>query len=196
MRSAAFVAAFAAALLTAAPLHAQQTLDVPAPRAGSWAAEAVYGDGLSANLLHFSSPTSAWLTGLTFSVARETQDVITAPGGGTTTETGYSAYVAGRIGRRWWSGAASERFRPLRGVGLLGGLSNNPNYRRWNAGAYAELGGTWFFTPHVSLGASGQLSAGYDHQRVLSGTATIPDRVATSWTAGGSLVRVAAGVYF
>lgn len=196
MRSASLIAAFAAALATAAPLHAQQTLDSPAPRAGSWAAEAVYGDGLGANLLHFSSPTSAWLTGLTFSVARETQDVITFPGGTTTTETGYSGNVAGRLGHRWWSGAASERFRPLRGVGLLGGLSSNPSYRAWNAGAYAELGGTWFFTPHVSLGASGQLSAGYDHQRALSGTTTIPDRVVTSWTAGGSLVRIAAGVYF
>ena len=78
-------------------------LDSPAPRAGSWAAEAVYGDGFSANLLRFSSPTSAWLTGLTFSVARETQDVVTFPGS-TTTETTVSGYAAGRLGRRWWSG--------------------------------------------------------------------------------------------
>lgn len=195
MRSVPFAAAVAAALITAAPLRAQQTLDSPAPRAGSWAAEAVYGDGFAANLLHFSSPTSAWLTGLTFNVARETQDVLTFPGG-TTTETGYSGYVAARVGRRWWNGTANDRFRPLRGVGLLGALSSNPSFRTWNAGAYGELGGTWFFTPHLSLGASGQLSAGYEHQRAPSGTATIPDRVATSWTVGGSLVRIAAGVYF
>lgn len=195
MRSASLIAAFAAALLTAAPLHAQQTLDSPAPRAGSWAAEAVYGDGLGANLLYFSSPTSAWLTGLSFNVMRETQDVLTFPGGNTT-ETGYSGYVAGRLGRRWWNGTSSERFRPLRGVGLLGSLNSSPSFRRWDAGAYGELGGTWFFTPHLSLGASGQLSAGYEHQRMPSGTATIPDRVATSWTVGGSLVRLAAGVYF
>ena len=195
MRSASLIAAFAAALVTATPLHAQQSLDSPAPRAGSWAAEAVYGDGLGANLLHFSSPTSAWLTGLTFNVARETQDVLTFPGG-TTTETGYTGFVAGRLGRRWWSGSASERFRPLRGVGLLGGMSSSQFFRTWNAGAYGELGGTWFFTPHVSLGASGQLSAGYDHERQPSGAATVPDRITTRWTVGGSLVRIAAGVYF
>lgn len=195
MRSACSIAAIAAVLFTAIPVHAQQMLDTPAPRAGSWAAEAFYGDGLGANLLHFSSPTSAWLAGLTFNVARETQDVLTFPAS-TTIETGYSGYVSGRLGRRWWGGSSNDRFRPLRGVGLLGGLTNNPSFRRWNAGAYAELGGTWFFTPHVSLGASGQVSADYERQRVLSGTATIPDRVATSWTAGGSLVRIAAGVYF
>lgn len=195
MRSVPFAAAVAAALITAAPLRAQQTLDSPAPRAGSWAAEAVYGDGFTANLLHFSSPTSAWLTGLSFSMARETRDVL-GFAGGATTETSYSAYLAGRLGRRWWSGTASDRFRPLRGVGLLGGLSNNSNYHAWNAGAYGELGGTWFFTPHVSLGASGQLSAAYNHDLSPSGTATIPDRIATRWTVGGSLVRIAAGVYF
>lgn len=194
MRSACSIAAFAAALLTAVPVHAQQTLDSPAPRAGSWAAEAVYGDGFSANLLRFSSPTSAWLTGLTFSVARETQDVVTFPGS-TTTETTVSGYAAGRLGRRWWSGSASDRFRPLRGVGLLGGLSGSRFYRSWNAGGYGELGGTWFFTPHVSLGASGQLSASYNHERALSST-TLPDRIDTRWSVGGSLVRIAAGVYF
>ena len=194
MRSASFVAAFTTLLLTAVPVHAQQTLDSPAPRAGSWAAEAFYGDGLGANLLHFSSPTSAWLAGLTFNVTRETQDVVTFPGS-TATETTVSGYAAGRLGRRWWSGSTSERFRPLRGVGLLGGLSRSPFTHAWNAGGYGELGGTWFFTPHVSLGATGQVSGSYNHERALSGT-TLPDRIDTRWSVGGSLVRIAAGVYF
>jgi hypothetical protein len=195
MRSALATALLAAALLVPMPAaHAQAALDSIAPRAGSWGGEAVYGGAPGASLLYFSSPRAAWLAGLTFSVSHETADVTTLPGA-TATESGYTAGVDARLGRRWWSADPRARLRPLTGLGILGGLTSFQFGRTWSAGAYGELGATYFFSPHVSLGASGELAAGYGEDRFATGTVG-PDRVTTRWTLRGNLARIAAGVYF
>src|SRR4051794_23202348 len=139
------------AFTAAAPtMHAQQTADPVMPRVGSWGAEAVVGTGLGANVLRFSSPTAAWLAGLTFNVSRQTDNLSVFPGG--TDQSGWFGFADARLGRRWWRGERGERLRPLTGLGVLGGLSSNTGFQSWNAGGYGELGATYFFTPHLSLG--------------------------------------------
>jgi hypothetical protein len=181
------------ALLGAAPtMHAQQAADPVMPRAGSWGAEAVMGDGFGANLLRFSSPTAAWLAGLSFAAIHQTDNFSDFPGG--ENQSGWLGYGNAHLGRRWWRGGSGERLRPLAGVGALGALYRNPGSRSWNAGAYGELGASYFFSPHVSLGATGELTAVYSEDRFFS--AIPPDRIATRWIVRGNLVRVNASVYF
>jgi hypothetical protein len=185
-------AALAAALLTAAPaLHAQQTTDALMPRSGTWGAEAVYGNSFSANLLRFSSPTAAWLAGLSFNVVRQTDNVSGVAGNSQSYNLGFAD---ARLGRRWWRGGTGERVRPLGGLGLLGGLSSGSGLQSWSAGGYGELGGSYFFSPHVSLGATGEVVASYMHDHFASPIP--PDRTSTRWFVRGNLVRVAASVYF
>lgn len=187
-RLALLVVAFAAATRI---LGAQQTPDPVMPRAGSWGAEAVLSTGVGANVLRFTSPTSAWLAGLSFSLTHQTDDMSAFPGG--TNQSGWVGFTAARLGRRWWSGDRGERIRPLAGLGVLGGLSSGVGFQSWNAGGYGELGATYFYSPHVSIGAAGELTAVYSRDRSLGGG---PARVTTRWTLGGTLIRVNAGVYF
>jgi hypothetical protein len=192
MRLDRFLTVLAAALLTTAPvLHAQQSEPLM-PRSGSWGAEAVYGGANSANLLRFSSPTAAWLAGLSFNVVRQTDDASGFPGA--VNQSYLLGSVDARVGRRWWRGGAGEHVRPLSGLGLLGGLSSGSGLQSWSAGGYGELGATYFFSPHVSLGATGEVAAGYSHERFS--IAAPADRTTTRWFVRGNLVRVAAGVYF
>jgi hypothetical protein len=196
MRSVLPAAVLAVALVTAAPtVNAQAVADVIGPRAGSWGAEATYGGTSAATLLHFSSPSAAWLVGVAFNVARETADNYNFAGTPTTESRDYGS-VNARVGRRWWSGDASARLRPLTGIGLTGGLGSYPFEKAWNAGGYGELGATYFFSPHVSLGASGELSLGYQQNRRSSGVPGSSDQVSRYWLLRGDLARVSAGVYF
>jgi hypothetical protein len=185
-------ALLAAALLTAASTMHAQTTDPVMPRAGAWGAEAVYGGSASANLLRFSSPTAAWLAGLSFNAIRQTDDVSIFPG--SANQSNYLGSLDVRVGGRWWRGTAGERVRPLSGLGLLGGVSSGAGFQSWTAGGYGELGASYFFSPHLSLGATGEMAAGYIHDRFASGVAA--DRITTRWFLRGNLVRVAAGVYF
>jgi hypothetical protein len=199
MRSVLPAVLLAAALGTALPsLNAQALTDSIAPRGGTWGAEATYGGGgPGATLIRFSSPRTAWLAGVMFTGLRETIDAYAFPGmGNPTRETHTMATMDARLGHRWWSSDAGARVRPLTGIGVLGALGRYPTSRSWDVGGYAELGATYFFSPHVSLGASGELAAGYGEERSASGFATIPDRVTTHWLLRGSLARISAGVYF
>ena len=198
MRSVPAVVAFALALIVHAPgLAAQTPADSVMPRANSWGAEAMYGGAPAATLLRFSSPSAAWLVGASFSVSHESVDnvILTGPTTQVTTEDRVITFVDARLGRRWWAGDARSRLQPLRGLGLAGTYSNYSFARTYSVGAYGELGATWFFTPHVSLGASGELVASYGEDRQATGTSQ-PDRVSTRWGVRGNLARVSAGVYF
>jgi hypothetical protein len=182
------------ALIAAAPVaHAQQTADPDPvmPRPGSWGAEAVLGSWVGANVLRFSSPTAAWVAGLTFNVSHQTEEFTGFTG--TTEQSGLLGYGDARLGRRWWSGDRGERIRPLTGLGVLGGVSSNEGFQSWNVGAYGELGASYFVSPHVSLGATGELAAVYLHDRFRS---TGAERNTTRWLVRGNLVRVNASVYF
>jgi hypothetical protein len=161
------------------------------PVAGSWGAEAVIGTGIGANVLRFSSPTAAWLAGLSFNVAHQTDEFSGFPGG--FDRSGWIGFADAHLGRRWWTGNRGERIRPLTGLGLLGGLSGNPGVQSWNAGGYGELGATYFYSPHLSLGATGELAAVYAHDRYLD---VVAERVTSRWTVWGTLIRVNASVYF
>lgn len=195
MRLPPLTAWVAAALgFVSAPLRAQSASDI-SPRAGAWGAEVSTGALYSASLLHFSSADAAWLVGVTFDVARETRDVPSF-GGSTTTETSTTASLAGRLGRRWWSGDRTSRMRPLLGLGVTGGLSDGARQRSWGAGTYGELGATYFFSPHVSLGASAELDLNYYHSRSPTGIPGSPEFLIRRWDLRGNLARLAAAVYF
>jgi hypothetical protein len=94
---------------------------------------------------------------------------------------------------RWYRDAA-RALRPLTGLGLTGTfLDFSPGVRSWDAGVYGELGAAYFFSRHVSLGAAGELTAGYGEDRRDAGAVQIR---ATRWTVGSTLVRVLGTVYF
>jgi hypothetical protein len=187
------IALILVALAATAPAARSQqaVVDSVMPRAGSWGAEAVLGTGIGANVLRFSTPTAAWLAGLSFNVAHETDDIFGFPG--SFDQSGWQGFADARLGRRWWKGERGERIRPLTGLGVLGGVSSNPSTRSWNAGAYGELGASYFYSPHVSLGATGELAALYMQDRFLGAGA---ERTITRWIVRGTLVRVNASVYF
>jgi hypothetical protein len=185
------IAILLVALTAAAPtMHAQQTGEPAMPRAGSWGAEAVVGNGIGADVLRFSSPTAAWLAGLSFSVTHQTDDRSVFPGGAD--QSGWLGFGDARLGRRWWRGDRGDRIRPLTGLGVLGGVSSSIGVQSWNAGGYGELGASYFFSPHVSLGASGELAASYARDRFLNASA---ERI-SRWVLRGNLVRVNGSVYF
>ncbi len=128
------------------------------PGAGTWAAELGIGAGQTATLLRFQSPTSAMLIGADVSWVDISEDV---PGlEGVRRERYTLANVTGRIGFRRYRGTAAA-VRPFTGLGVLAGLSRSPGGPGWTAGAYGELGASCFFSPHVSLGATGGLQVTY-----------------------------------
>ena len=175
----------------ASTVHAQQPADSVMPRAGSWGAEAVFGPSVGANVLRFSSPDAAWLAGLVFNVAHQSEDRPLIQG--EVDRSGWTAFADGRLGRRWWRGERGERIRPLTGLGVSGGVSEGLGIDSWNVGGYGELGATYFVSPHVSLGANSELAIVHLRETLaLSGG----DRITTRWIVRGNLVRVHGSVYF
>lgn len=194
MRRLSLPLCISSAILLVAPVLLAQGPDVTTPRAGAWGAELVYGGTSAASLLHFSTPTRAWLLGIAGYAASEHQDVPFP--GGYTTDTRLDGGVWGRVGARWWGGDRTSRIRPLTGLGLTGGIFGSPSRRSWNAGVYGELGAGYFFSPHLSLSASGELLAAHSRDRSASGSPTIPDPVTRRWLLRGDLARLGAAVYF
>ena len=166
-------------LLAAAPLAAQDI----APRGGTWGAEVNVGDGTEVSLLRFSSPSRAWLLGLSFTASRERSDA-----SGTTVDRN-TGFVAAKLGHRWWSGTTAERLRPFTGLGVGGAYSSTSTSRQHTGFVYGELGATYFFSPHVSLGAAG-------NAQVLYGEDQFGTLLTRRWLVRGTLVRLSAGVYF
>jgi hypothetical protein len=158
---------------------AQSTERKSGPEAGTWAAEASVGGTVgtgvgvaqSAAILRFFSPSTALVGNLSFSVSDDDSRLLSS---------GRSNSVALTAGLRKYT-RAGLGLRPVLGGGLLFSRQSFGSTRFTNAGGYAEAGAVWFFNPHVSLGALGNLSA-------VTGT----DR----WSAGGSLARLTASVYF
>jgi hypothetical protein len=163
------------------------------PRSGAWGAEVNVG-GSGGALLRFSSPRAAWLLGGSFSVIRGERDQLITYSGPTSRESTASGFVDLRIGRRWWSGEPAAQLRPLMGLGVIGGYSSTPGSRATNGGVYGETGATYFFTPHLSLGATGELAVTRYHAR--RSVAGFPDMHDDQWLVRGNLVRVNASVYF
>jgi hypothetical protein len=190
------------ALAAAAKLTAQT--DSLVPHRGTWGAEMpVFVSGGS--LLRFTSPSTAWLAGLSFGVAGQR-----IPSGPFNDGSSSTSYFRGQLGHRWYTPTGDGDIAHLRatyGAGLVGALTHNGNgdqsSQSWNAGGYGEFGATWFFTRHLSIGAIGTLQATWakDRQRttIFSGQGTPETRVtqtSNSWSVGADLMRVTAAVYF
>jgi len=139
------------ALLSAAPAVAQSDLG---PKAGTWGGETSFGS--SGSLLRFRSPTSAWLIGLSTSLA-----VITSSGSATPDEHTFNANA--RFGIRYY-GDATQRARPLMTLSALVAYQDFGSTVLGLGGA-AEVGGVYFFSPHLSLGVAGNLNVQQIRQR-------------------------------
>jgi hypothetical protein len=167
----------------------------PGLRAGQWGAEASIGDGQSATLLRFRSPTSAWLLSFGGRVSGATLET----SGSLEEENATMWSVDARLGMRSYR-ASSGAFRPFTTVGALGSYSDGEqgfnDATTWTAGAFLELGGAWFFTPHVSLGASGELNAAYRETKAQSGGFPETDLKLKSWMVEAGRIRLLGAVYF
>ena len=184
---------FGALLLVPAAAAAQTPApaDSAGPRSGTRGAEVAIGEFASGRLLRFTSPTAAWLLGADFVVIRESAEQ-SLPFGGTDDDTRTSVRVAARAGVRGYR-EPGRALRPFTGAGLTGTiLRPGPGFQSWDAGLYGELGAAYFFSPHVSLGAVGELSVGYGEDR----RGSVSDLRVTRWRVGSSLVRVLGAVYF
>jgi hypothetical protein len=180
-----------AALLAPTLAPAQAVRDTLGPRAGSWAAELGVGSGQSATLLRFRSPTSAVMIGAEVFWLGISEDV---PELGGTREERYSlANVTARVGVRRYR-ATTTGIRPFTSLGLLAGYTRDRGGPGWTAGAFGELGASYLFSPHVSLGAVGGLQAFYTRFSQRFGTDQSLAR--RQVTIRASAVQVLGAVYF
>ena len=139
------------------------TVDSTAPRRGTWAGEVAFGGGTSASILRFRSPRSAWLLGAEVSALHLREENPETPFEPATTETSIFVNLLARAGRRNYARVGD--LRPFHGAGIIGGYFHTDDQDAWNAGVYGELGASYFFTPHVSLGTAGEVNATYGERR-------------------------------
>lgn len=162
-------------------------------RRGQWGAEFGIDDGTVAlGVLRFRSTRTAWQLNANGAVDWSKSDPPFESYAGT------SIFVNLLAGPR--------RYRPLApavaayvGTGLIGGYlwsKRTDSWRRgWNAGVYGELGGVYFVTHRLSLGARVQASASYgeDRQTSVSLPTVHRDR---HFGIGLSPVRIVGALYF
>jgi hypothetical protein len=184
----------AATLIASHGAVAQATRDSIGPRQGTWGVEASYGSFTGASLLRFSSPRAAWMLGASFALGQETSDETVDFLGNTTRRTSTLGTVEVRVARRWWTGELTEAMRPFVGLGLGGRYSTVSSARQTAGSVIGELGATYFFGPHVSLGGAGELAVVREHDRFdsLNGPVLKQD----SWSVRGNVARLTAAVYF
>ena len=182
------------ASLLAAPAiaSAQQSSSDSLPHSGTWGAEVFLNSGGSgANLLRFQSSRMALVLGADFNVTHVSDDDDNTSGFG----EGTTSNVGARLGIRTYRESSSERLRPIVGFGARTTYGKGPqSFSSWSAGGYAELGATYFLSPHFSLGGTGELQASYGKRKQQVGLNTTIDQSATTF--GGSLIRVLLSVYF
>jgi hypothetical protein len=121
------------------------------PVAGTWAVEGgPFGGG---GLMHFRSPTSATMIGVSAYFTRMDD-------GSGSALTFVSSQL--RLGLRSYGESRNNvrRFSTLSGI-LGFERDDNPGENTWLVGAAWEIGAAYFFTPHVSMGGSGDLNATY-----------------------------------
>ena len=91
-------------------------------------------------------------------------------------------------------------------MGVLGNYAyQHASYQvqhSWGLGPYGDFGATWFFTPHLSLGALGRLSATWGRSHVTflgtdaTGQAFSEETRGSAASYSFSLARLTAAVYF
>ena len=164
------------------------------PRAGQWGGEVVIGPSASgASLLRFQSSRLAWVLGADFNISRREVESNGLPIGTDDPQT--ITDVNARFGLRSYRESSNAQLRPVVGGGLRLGLGDGPgDVSSTSVGVYGELGAAYFVASHLSLGAVGELTAGYS-KRKLDTLGTTTTEV-TSLDFSGSLVRVMLSVYF
>jgi hypothetical protein len=146
------VALVAATTALTSPLDAQDT----SPQAGTWGAETGSGNGIS--VMRFRSTTSAWLLG--FSVNHQQRDI------GTQEVTIANHEL--RLGFRRYANP-EQRVRPISGVSVIVGYEDLGGTSGMRYGGAGELGAVYFFSRHVSLGTSVDLTVTYSSGEVEAG---------------------------
>ncbi len=159
---------------------------------GQWGVEFVASNGVTgAGLIHFRSPTRAFVLDLSGSVATST---ITS--GGITNSGNISNVVVSLGARRYRSVASRVLF--LRTLGLEGGYTHQflggGSQEAWLAGLFGEVGASWLVTPHLALGGAWRLSADYSHLASRSGGVTNATGHAITFTLGQ--VQLTGQLYF
>jgi len=190
----ASAAAITPALVAPAPARAQDVAparDSTGPRAGAWAAELGVGAGQTATLLRFRAPTSAVLFGAQVFVENVSEDVPSIDG--VRTEEYTLASVTARLGVRRYRATLGSA-RPFGSAGLLAGYVNDPGGPGWVGGAFGEIGASYFFSPHVSLGAAGGVQVTYS--RLSRGFGGGPRLVRRELGVRASAVQLLGAVYF
>ena len=128
------------------------------PPAGAWGAEAATTS--SASLLRFRTPRSAWLIGVSGGFTMIESQSVNSVTGVEEEETSEDFFTDLRLGFRDYSDGTGKlrRFSTLSGII---GYNRNALGKGWRYGAGGELGAAYFFNPHVSLGASGEVVGTY-----------------------------------
>ena len=137
---------------------------------GQWGVEFVASNGVTgAGLIHFRSPTRAFVLDLSGSVATST---LTSSG---MTNSGNASNVVVSLGARRYR-SVTTRVLFLRTLGIEGGYTHQflagGSQEAWLAGLFGELGASWLVTPHLALGGAWRLSADYSHLAASSGGVT------------------------
>lgn len=192
-----------AAPIVSQPIAAQQQ-DSLSPHRGTWGAE-LAPISTGGAVLVFMSPRSAWVAGLDFTTAHT--DRPTAPGA--ITRGSQTSSLRAQLGHRWYLGTAGDNGHGLRPIVGLGAVSTRTRFdfgddfdHAWTVGGYGEVGATWFFSPHFSVGTVGmfQASKGRERQVVTNFPVGLPPVRTTQttnvWSVSANLARVLAAVYF
>jgi hypothetical protein len=179
-------------------------------RAGQWAAQ--FGGGFSLatlGVLRFTSSRRAWLFDVQLSGGHShtTNTVATASGDTTIESFTSSAGISFRLGRRFYRSA--ERAGPVTpfvGIGALGGFSHSADGgpsggfegNGWTAGVVGEVGGMYWVTDHLSLGASADGRITYGRTTAHSVGAISPAARSSRWNYGVTApnVRFAVTLFF
>jgi len=134
------------------------------PKAGTWGGEGCL-NYCGVSLLHFRDRNSAWLLGANvyYSQGHIDESGTTLP---PSSRSSTGAGADARLGMRFYNTTA-ERVRPFLGLAATLGYSGVDNSNSYRYGATSELGASYFFTPHLSLGLSGSLNLTeqIDHDR-------------------------------
>jgi hypothetical protein len=150
-------------VLTTAIARAQE---VPTFHRGQWAAEFSGGAAVSAGVLRFYSPTSALAVSFGGTLSQSQSESNSSPD-----VKDSQGYLSLAIGLRRHTSVA-PRVLARTEFGFVGNASKYRNQYTdvtgavvesrqsiFGAGGYGEIGGQYFVTPHIALGAAGTLMA-------------------------------------
>ena len=168
-------------------------------RAGQWGAEFMIDDGtVGLGVLRFRSPRRAWMLDASFSAHwYEANSPYSLDG------SGRSVFVGLQAGPRRYRPIAEQAATYL-GFGLTGsygwsGRHEGDRSETWSAGVFGELGGVYFVTRRLSLGAQGTVSVIWSSLRYRSPSPP-PSPPAVYWDRRASLrlspVRIVGALYF